>query len=136
MEPLTNETVQISGWKNTGCVASWQLQNELKPSTALVAASPATTTTGTFRDRRALWERKLNTLIAISTATTIAMVVDDPGWPNHPNQFGSQVTAEGRAARMHSHPSSIRATAKSAVCTEREGATVRCIRPSFLLGVQ
>jgi hypothetical protein len=58
--------------------------------------------------------------------------VNDPVLPNHVNQFGSQAAERGRAATRHSHPSSSRATAKTAICTEREGAALRCIRPSFL----
>jgi hypothetical protein len=71
-----------------------------------------------------------------STVAAIAIVTAEPGRPNHRNQFGNLSAAEGLAASTHSHPSKTNATVKSAACAEREGATVRCIRPSFLLRAQ
>src|SRR5690348_5314948 len=101
--PFTIEMVHSRGWKNAGCVASLQCHTELAPNTALVAASPATTTTGTLPDPRALCARKRRTHSATITVTTIAIVVVDSGPPNHLNGLGNQVSAPCTAATTHSH---------------------------------
>ena len=129
--PLTNETVQSSGWKKTGWVESWQCQYELKPSTALVATRPATTTTGTLPDRRARWERKLDTHSATITVTTIAIVVDDPGSPNHLNQFGSQLDGGGTRRQNAQPPEEYQSNSEQRDL-QRAGRSGRALHSTFL----
>jgi hypothetical protein len=41
---------------------------------------------------------KVKTHTATTTATTMAIVAVDPGWPNHRSDFGSASTIKGHSA--------------------------------------
>ncbi len=87
--PLTNWAVHISGVKTAGWLSSWHLQYALSPSTALAETSSAMMVNDTPTSRWLALDRKVSTLTAPSTPTTIAMVAIDPGRPNQLTGLGS-----------------------------------------------